>query len=68
MGGPPLLSALWFPVHERTKATAFACVANGIGVAVSFIIAPLLIPDVQHVNGSMEHNCRYEKLIGNYPI
>ena len=38
MGGAPLLSATWFPVDERTRATAFASVMNGIGVAVSFVI------------------------------
>ena len=38
MGAPPLLSAVWFPVHERTTSTAFGNVLNGFGVAVSFII------------------------------
>ena len=38
MGGPPVLSALWFPIHERTTATAFQTVFNYLGVGLSFII------------------------------
>ena len=49
MGAPPLVSALWFPEHERIKSTAIGTIASGFGVAVSFIIAPLMVPDVQHV-------------------
>ena len=38
MAGPPALSAVWFPVHQRTSATAFATVMGGMGVAVAFIL------------------------------
>ena len=46
MGGPPLISATWFPVHQRTTATALMVVIAGFGLALSFIIAPLIVPDV----------------------
>ena len=38
MGGAPLLSAIWFPVHQRTTATAVGVLSGTLGVAVSFII------------------------------
>ena len=41
MGGAPLLSATWFPAHQRTTATAIGSVMSGIGVSVSFIIGKL---------------------------
>ncbi|XP_061164418.1 solute carrier family 49 member 4 homolog [Saccostrea echinata] len=45
MGVPPALSALWFPVKERTTATALATVLNGIGVGVSFSLGPYMVKD-----------------------
>lgn len=45
MGGPPVLSALWFPANERTTATALNMVLNFLGLAVSFIIGPYFVPD-----------------------
>lgn len=37
MAGPPLLSVIWFPVHERTTATALAAGASYLGTGVSFL-------------------------------
>ncbi|XP_052721868.1 solute carrier family 49 member 4 homolog isoform X1 [Crassostrea angulata] len=45
MGVPPALSALWFPVKERTTATAIATILNGIGVGISFALGPYMVPD-----------------------
>ncbi|CAC5362491.1 DIRC2 [Mytilus coruscus] len=45
MGGPPVLSALWFPANERTTATAINLVFNNLGLGVSFIIGPYFVPD-----------------------
>ncbi|KAL5009485.1 hypothetical protein ScPMuIL_011790 [Solemya velum] len=42
---PPVLSAAWFPAHQRTTATAIAAVSGYIGIAVGFIIGPLMVPD-----------------------
>ena len=36
MSPPALLSATWFPEHERTTATAMACVSNMMGVVAGF--------------------------------
>ncbi|RUS77235.1 hypothetical protein EGW08_015010, partial [Elysia chlorotica] len=40
-----LLSSLWFPVHQRTTATAVATFMGYLGVALSFIIGPMVVPD-----------------------
>ncbi|KAK3804471.1 hypothetical protein RRG08_024996 [Elysia crispata] len=40
-----LLSALWFPVHQRTTATAIGTFMGYLGIALSFIIGPLVVPD-----------------------
>ena len=42
----PLLSAVWFPPHQRTTATAIASLSSYVGAGMSFIIGPLLVPDV----------------------
>lgn len=36
---PPVLSALWFPVHERATATAIMATANTLGSAIGFSVA-----------------------------
>jgi FLVCR family MFS transporter len=41
---PPLLSALWFPVNERTTATAVTTTANYLGQAVGFFWGPAMLP------------------------
>ncbi len=38
MSMAPLLSATWFPIHQRTTATAIAVTMNGLGGGVSYII------------------------------
>lgn len=38
MAGPPLLSALWFPVHQRTTSTAISISITGLGVASSYLL------------------------------
>ncbi|XP_033744145.1 solute carrier family 49 member 4-like [Pecten maximus] len=58
MGLPPVLSATWFPPHERTTATAISQILNGLGVGVSFIIGPYLVPDKppDNTNSSLHNN------------
>lgn len=41
---PPLLSATWFAPQQRTTATSISTVCNYLGVALSFILGPLLVP------------------------
>ena len=44
-GGPPLVSATWFPPNERTTATAIASLAAFMGTAVAFVMGPALVSD-----------------------
>ncbi len=43
------MSALWFPVEERTKATAIVVAMYGVGLALSFIIGPNMVPQPSNV-------------------
>ncbi|XP_067686514.1 solute carrier family 49 member 4 homolog isoform X1 [Haliotis asinina] len=42
--GPALLSATWFPPKQRATATAVSTIFTYLGLSVSFIIGPLLVP------------------------
>ena len=44
---PPLLSAYWFPSHQRTTATAIAALCGSFGIAMSFLIGPGFVKDVK---------------------
>ena len=58
LGGPvamaaaPLVSSAWFPPDQRTTATAISSLACYSGTALSFVIGPLLVPDVPRPNGT----------------
>ena len=41
---PPLISATWFPAHQRTLATAFMLNAAILGWMACFVIPPALVP------------------------
>ena len=36
---PPVLSSLWFPVHERATATAIMATCNTLGTSVGYVTA-----------------------------
>ncbi|KAL4235024.1 hypothetical protein ACF0H5_006662 [Mactra antiquata] len=42
--GPPLVAAVWFPPSQRPVATAIGSFFNYLGVSLSFIIGPQLVP------------------------
>ena len=42
---PSAVSSAWFPPGERTTATGIAIVFNNLGNAVSFLLAPSIVPD-----------------------
>ncbi|XP_064594844.1 solute carrier family 49 member 4 homolog isoform X1 [Liolophura sinensis] len=50
LGGPvamaacTVVSSTWFPPNQRTTSTSIGNLLNAVGVAVSFIIGPLLVP------------------------
>ena len=72
IGGPvelalgPLISAAWFPPHQRTTSTALASLAGYVGTGMAFIVGPLLVPDVGNhgrksidyisIRNNMSHN------------
>ncbi|VDI11899.1 MFS transporter, FLVCR family, disrupted in renal carcinoma protein 2 [Mytilus galloprovincialis] len=56
MGVPPALSARWFPVNERTTATAISSILNSLGVGISFIIGPYFVPDKQDTGNATAYN------------
>ncbi|XP_046358742.2 solute carrier family 49 member 4 homolog isoform X1 [Haliotis rufescens] len=43
--GPSLVSATWFPPHQRATATAVSTVLGYMGISGGFIIGPLLVPE-----------------------
>jgi FLVCR family MFS transporter len=44
MAAGPVLSAAWFAPNERTTSTAVFCTSNSVGVAASYLIGPLFVP------------------------
>jgi hypothetical protein len=55
---PPVLSALWFPVHERATATALMATANTLGTCVGFLTA-FVVP------AALSDDCLYSSLPAN---
>ncbi|KAK3100279.1 hypothetical protein FSP39_017433 [Pinctada imbricata] len=56
MGVPPVLSNTWFPVEERTTATALSTVLNILGVGISFVLGPYMVPDINSNKNSTGGN------------
>ena len=61
----PLISATWFPPHQRTTSTALASMAPSVGVGLSFIIGPLLVPDVGNQSSTIGKSIDYIKIRNN---
>ncbi|XP_046573353.1 solute carrier family 49 member 4 homolog [Haliotis rubra] len=53
--GPALLSATWFPPNQRATATAVSTIFTYVGISVSFIIGPLLVPQPDEPSLNMTH-------------
>jgi MFS family permease len=45
MSCPPLLSSTWFPLHERTTATAIAYNAQIFGIAFGWAVEPYIVTE-----------------------
>ena len=45
---PTLLSSTWFPSEQRTTSTAVAALCGSLGVAISFVIGPLVVKDIRY--------------------
>ncbi|XP_072020912.1 solute carrier family 49 member 4-like [Amphiura filiformis] len=52
MACPPLVSATWFPPHQRTTSTAYLTAMAYMGVACSFLIGPLIVSNVHILNST----------------
>eukprot|EP00808_Paulinella_micropora_P013311 g81871.t1 len=39
---PPMIAAVWFPASERALATAIACSSGLAGIALAYILSPML--------------------------
>ena len=49
-GASTVISATWFPVSQRTTATAISSVFNGLGCAAPYLVGPMLVPT--KINGT----------------
>ena len=61
----PLISAVWFPPHQRATSTAIASLAPYVGTGLAFIIGPLLVPDVGNHSNTIGKSIDYIKLRNN---
>ena len=50
---PTLVSSTWFPSEQRTTATAVAALCGSLGIAISFMIGPLVVKDIKYELDSM---------------
>ncbi|XP_022088436.1 disrupted in renal carcinoma protein 2-like [Acanthaster planci] len=46
LAGPPLLSSVWFPPHQRTTATAIASQCSYLGIAMSYFVGPQVVKNL----------------------
>ncbi|XP_067686516.1 solute carrier family 49 member 4 homolog [Haliotis asinina] len=53
VAGPALLSATWFPPKQRATATAVSTISSSIGMSVSFIIGPFMVPQPEEPSLNM---------------
>lgn len=53
-GGPPSISATWFPPEERNTATAIGTLVAYCGLAVAFLLGPAMVPIItlSHTNNN----------------
>ena len=61
----PLISAVWFPPHQRTTSTALASLSSYVGTGMAFIVGPLLVPDVGNHSRTIGKSIDYIKLRNN---
>ena len=61
----PLISATWFPPHQRTTSTALASLAPYVGTGLAFIISPSLVPDVGNQSSTIGKSIDYIQIRNN---
>lgn len=52
LGAPPFLSAVWFPLNERTTATAIATLVPYLGLSITYVSGPALVPTISLSNAT----------------
>ena len=62
MAGASLLSLTWFPENERRFATSFAAGSQQIGLALSFLIGPLIVGEPPSSNSYENSSATKAKL------
>ena len=45
---PPIIASTWFAANRRTLVTSIGVMANSVGIAIGFLIPPLLIGPTRH--------------------
>lgn len=66
LGAPALVSATWFPVNERTTATAIGTLAGYFGMALTFTVGPAMVPikiRSNHQNDSHSSSLKSSNLV-----
>ncbi|CAH8861298.1 unnamed protein product [Trichobilharzia szidati] len=56
LGIPAHLAAIWFGENEVSTATSFGVFGNQIGVAVGFLIPPLIVPMLPYITDTSSGN------------
>jgi len=62
----PVLSAAWFPPHERTTATSFSAMFNILGNAVFMVVGPRVVPNTDPATGKDASAADVERNLRRY--
>ncbi|XP_030308476.1 feline leukemia virus subgroup C receptor-related protein 2 isoform X3 [Calypte anna] len=55
LGMPSRIASVWFGSHEVSTACSFAVFGNQLGIAVGFLVPPVLVPNVEDVEKLAYH-------------
>lgn len=55
---PPLLAAVWFPDHQVSTATGIGVFGNQLGIALGFIVPPMVVSGVRATKKEIGHELR----------
>ncbi|XP_054652903.1 feline leukemia virus subgroup C receptor-related protein 2 isoform X2 [Dunckerocampus dactyliophorus] len=55
LGIPSRLASLWFGQHEVSTACSIGVLGNQMGIAIGFLIPPILVPNVDDMNELAHH-------------
>ncbi|NXX48253.1 FLVC2 protein, partial [Tricholaema leucomelas] len=55
LGMPSRIASVWFGSHEVSTACSIAVFGNQLGIAVGFLVPPVLVPNVQDVEKLAYH-------------